>query len=73
MKHGQIAITHADFERIPEVLISPDAVSFLGNNALRQPVFLFTKRIGQLYFVAEAVRFSKKGNRLVFQTMYKRK
>jgi len=41
---------------------------------MNQDVFMYGKNIDNTYFVAEAVRFSrKKGNKLVFQTMYKRK
>lgn len=69
---GQLPVNIDDFELIPEI-IKTDNVKYGGKNSLRQDVFVFEKRIGNLYFVVEAVRFSKKGNKLVFQTMYKRK
>lgn len=72
-KHGQIAIYPEDFRLIPTVLQNPDTIEFIGQNALKQYVFLYSKRIGDLYFVAEAVRKGRKATKLVFQTMYKRK
>ncbi len=71
---GQVAIIPADFEHVPDIIQSADDISYLGENPRRQPVFLFTKRIGEfVYFVVEAVRFAKRGTKLVFETMYKRK
>jgi phage-Barnase-EndoU-ColicinE5/D-RelE like nuclease3 len=71
---GQIAITIDDFELIPEILKNPDSIEYVKKNSLKQDIFLYTKEIGNIYFVAEAVRLSKKkGNKLIFGTMYKRK
>lgn len=69
---GQLPVNIDDFELIPEIL-KTDIVKYGGKNALKQDVFVFEKRIGNLYFVVEAVRFSKKGNKMVFQTLYKKK
>ncbi len=69
---GQLPINIDDFELIPEI-IKTENIRYGGKNSLRQDVFIFEKRIGNLYFVVEAARFSKKGNKLVFQTLYKRK
>ncbi len=71
---GQIAINNDDFLLLPEILKSPDSIEYAGKNTLKQDVFIYKKEIENVYFIAEAVRFSKKkGNKLVFQTMYKRK
>ncbi|MEZ5047493.1 MAG: hypothetical protein R2831_10930 [Chitinophagaceae bacterium] len=71
---GQIAINLDDFLLLPIILKTPDKIEYKGKNKLKQDVFLYTKQIDNIYFVAEAVRFSKKkGNKLIFETMYKRK
>jgi len=72
LARGQLPVNIDDFELIPEIL-KTDIVKYGGKNSLKQDVFVFERRIGNLYFVVEAVRFSKKGNKLVFQTLYKRK
>jgi phage-Barnase-EndoU-ColicinE5/D-RelE like nuclease3 len=71
---GQIAVNLDDFELVPTILKSPDKIEYAGKNSLKQDVFIYTKEIDNIYFIAEAVRFSKKkGNKLMFETMYKRK
>lgn len=70
---GQIAVTIDDFLKVPLILREPDKISYLGKNSAMQDVFLFTKQIGVIYMVAECVRFSKIGDRMVFCTMYKKK
>jgi hypothetical protein len=72
-KHGQIAVSIDDFNKVPHILREPDQIVYSGKNRLKQDVFLYQKKIGVIYYVAEALRISKKGDRLVFQTMYKRK
>lgn len=72
-KHGQIAINLDDFNKIPLILKEPDSIFYSGKNRLKQDVFLYKKKIASIYYIAEAVRLSKTGNKLVFQTMYKRK
>lgn len=72
-RRGNIAINTYDFEKIPSVLANPDEVKYGGKNSLNQDVFVFEKRIDNLYFVVEAIRFSKSGNKLVMQTLYKKK
>ena len=72
-KHGEIAINIDDFSKLPQILKEPDAITYAGKNRLKQETFLYEKRIGSIYYVAEAVRHSKTGNKLIFQTMYKRK
>ena len=69
---GQLPINIDDFELIPKI-IQTENVKYGGKNSLKQDVFVFEKRIGNLFFVVEAVRQSKRGNKLVFQTLYKRK
>ena len=69
---GQLPINIDDFELIPKI-IQTENVKYSGKNSLKQDVFVFERRIGNLYFIVEAVRFSKKGNKLVFQTLFKRK
>lgn len=74
LKRGQIAICNEDFLKIPEILVNPDSIEYGGTNPLKQHVFIYSKRIDELHFVVKAFRPSiKKGNKLIFQTMYKRK
>ena len=70
---GQVAVSLDDFGRIPLILKEPDNITYWGKNALKQDVFLYEKKIGDIYFVGEAVKVVSAGNKLVFQTMYKRK
>lgn len=70
---GQEAITLDDFENVPLVLKSPDKVEYAGKNRLKQDLVRYTKRMNGLYVVVEAVRVKKQGNKLYFQTMWKRK
>lgn len=71
---GQIAVTIDDFELVPQILRSPDSIEYKGKNKLKQDVFYFIKEIDHIYFVAQAVRLSKKkGNKIVFETVFKRK
>jgi hypothetical protein len=70
---GQEPVNLDDFLLIPQILKEPDKIEYAGKNSLRQDVFKFSKRVGWLYIVAEAVRVSSKGNKLVFITLYKRK
>lgn len=72
-KHGQIAVSIDDFNKIPLILKEPDSITYIGKNRLKQEVFVYQKKIGPIYYVAEAIRLSKRSNKLVFQTMYKRK
>lgn len=72
-KRGQIAVTIDDFELIKDVVRSPDSISYGGKNSLKQDVFIYSKKIGSLYIVAEAVRYNKRGNKLIFNSMYKKK
>jgi hypothetical protein len=70
---GQIAISLDDFELVPDIISNPDTIKYLGKNSLKQDVIEYKKRINDLYFVVEAVRVAKRGNTLVFNTIYKRK
>lgn len=72
-KHGQIAITLDDFALIPQITSDPDKIEYAGKNALKQDLVKYTKRIGNNYIVVEAVRVAKRGNKVVFTTMYKKK
>ena len=47
-KHGQIAVTIDDLNKIPLILKEPDLISYTGKNRLKQDVFLYTKRIGTI-------------------------
>lgn len=71
-KRGQIAVTIDDFQKIPLILKEPDSIKYAGKNKRSQDVFLFTKKIGFTYIVAECVRNANK-KKLDFGTMYKRK
>ena len=71
---GQLPVNTDDFLLVPYILTNPDKTEYMGKNSLKHDVFRYTKNIDVTYFVAESVRFSKKkGNKMVFQTMYKRK
>jgi phage-Barnase-EndoU-ColicinE5/D-RelE like nuclease3 len=73
LKRGQIAVTIDDFNKIPQIVKYPDNIRYLGKNKLKQDVFEYEKRIGKIYFVSEAVKIAKVGNKLIFATLYKRK
>lgn len=72
-KQGQIAITIDDFILLPEVYSQPDKIEYIGKNALKQDLFRYIKKIDNSLFIIEALRISKKGYKLIFTTMYKRK
>ena len=72
-KRGQIAITIDDFFIIPQIVKEPDSIKYLGKNTMNQDVFEYQKRVGDVYFVSEAVKVASAGNKLIFATMYKRK
>ncbi|MFN8281986.1 MAG: hypothetical protein U0U67_02165 [Chitinophagales bacterium] len=72
-KQGQIAITIDDFILLPEVYIHPDKIEYIGKNSLKQDLFRYIKKIDESLFIIEALRVSKKGYKLIFTTMYKRK
>ncbi|HWZ21696.1 MAG TPA: hypothetical protein VNW06_03535 [Cytophagaceae bacterium] len=72
-KRGQIAITLDDFLLIPEIFTNPDTIEYIGKNSLKQDLIRYTKKIGYLYVVVEAVRVAKRGNKLVFTTLFKKK
>lgn len=72
-KRGQIAVSVDDFAKIPQIVKEPDSIKYLGKNKQKQDVFEYQKRIGDIYFVSEAIKIANAGNKLVFATMYKRK
>lgn len=78
-KHGQIAVTKADFLQLPEILTSPDSIRLdfrLHGNAVVKESLIFYKSYEHHYIVAKEIRrVSKRGkkNRLVLQTMFIRK
>jgi len=57
---GQVAITDADFNLIPEILQNPDLVFYDGQNKLGKDVFQFQKIIGDKYVIIKEVRTGKK-------------
>lgn len=67
---GQLPVTEADLELIPEILAHPDSVSYGGENARGQPLIRYEKVIGDVYYYVE--EFRGKFNTLSPETMYKR-
>lgn len=72
-KRGQIAITPDDFTLLPEILSKPQKIALTGKNNMGEDLLKYECLIGKVYFVITAVRKSKRGNKLVFTTMYKKK
>lgn len=69
---GQLPVTEADFQYIPEVVRQYDTVFNAGKNGVGRDVIRYEKNIGDdTVFVVEEVR--SKRNQLAFQTMWKRK
>lgn len=66
---GQLPVTEADFERIPEIVANPDLVEAAGVDAKNRPLIRYTKRFnGTTYYVEEV----RKGRReLAAKTMWK--
>lgn len=60
-KRGQLAVTDADFERLPEVVSSPDRVVFGTQNRLHKDQIVFIKRLedGTILYLEE-VRTGRK-------------
>ena len=72
-KEGQIAITNADYELIPDILENYDSVELSPNrNKKGNEVIIYTKQYpdGNIYYLEE-VRNGRES--LAFQTMYKKK
>jgi len=78
-KRGQINISKEDFFLLPEIIFNFDNVSYdkkLNKKGANSECLKFEKTIGDVYFVIKEIRtVIKKGkiNRIVLQTMYKRK
>ncbi len=71
---GQIGITDADFEFIPEILNSFDSCEKGINNRKGNEAVLFKKTINnKIYHVVMSVQHEKYENKLVFNTMYIKK
>jgi hypothetical protein len=68
---GQIAITEKDFEKIPELITSPDSISYIGKDAKRNDVIRYAKKFNDELYLFEEIRTGRK--ELAFETMYKRK
>jgi hypothetical protein len=69
---NQIAVIIEDFQKIPLILKEPDKIVYGGKNKLQQHIFLYHKRIGCNYIIAEAIRSINKKT-LVFCSLYKQK
>ena len=72
-KRGQVAVNLDDFNKIPLIVKEPDSIKYGGKNKLKQDFFIYEKKIGDTYFLSEAVKVASAGNQLVFSSMYKRK
>lgn len=72
-KLGQIAITLDDFENIPKYLSSAYKMEYLGKNKLDQDVFQYETIDNGTVIILEAVRINKYGNKMLIETMYKKK
>lgn len=68
---GQIPVTLEDFDRVPEIIATPDAVRPGGKTAAGRDAIVYEKRFGDTVFYVEEVR-TKRGE-LAMQTMYKRR
>ncbi len=76
---GQIAVTEADFERLPEILGDGARIGEapkVSKNAGRDDVVLFERDMGDAYYVVAAVRTgnakNRNGPRIQITSMYKR-
>jgi len=73
-KRGQIHITKEDFLLLPEIILNFDTVKYEKKGTKES--LLFEKKIKESYFVVKeirTVRKKSKKNRIILQTMYKRK
>lgn len=68
---GQIPITEADFQLIPEIITSYDSIKQTGSTTNGKPSITFTKQIGDNYYLVNYV--SDKSHNLEVQTMWKQK
>ncbi|MBS0207725.1 MAG: hypothetical protein JSS27_02105 [Planctomycetes bacterium] len=68
---GQEPIGDADFERLPEILASPDRVTAAGVSNLGQPLIRYEKRFNGTTYYVEEVRQAK--NELAAKSLWKRK
>jgi phage-Barnase-EndoU-ColicinE5/D-RelE like nuclease3 len=73
IKRGQLPINLDDFNHVKSILSSPDEIQYAGKNKEKKDVFIYKKQIGYYYFVATVIRYSKKGDKAIFTTFYKRK
>lgn len=78
-KHGQIAVTKADFVALVEVISAPDTIQLeaktYGKGVIKETL-IFKKEFEHYYIVVKEIRrVFKKGkiNRLILQSMYIRK
>lgn len=73
-KKEQIAITIDDFILIPTVLTNADFITYEGKNNLKRDCFKYTKKLADgTIIIIEAVIINKYGNKMVIETMYKKK
>jgi hypothetical protein len=68
---GQIAITRADFDLLPEVLANPDLITHTGKNDLGRDLIQYRKVVGEEIFYVQEVRAGR--YELAMHTMWKRK
>ncbi len=69
-KRGQVAVTDQDFERIPDVLSSPDMTAYGLKNDIGRPMIAYVKRLADGTFLyLEEVR--SKRQRLALQSIRK--
>ncbi len=63
-------VTKEDFERIPEILESPDSISYGGKDKRGLDIIRYEKQFNGTTYIAEEVRTGRK--ELAFQSMWKR-
>lgn len=66
---GQLAITDADFAKIPEIVQSPDSIESAGKDRTGNPLIRYKKRFNGTTYYVEEVR--KKRGELVSKTLWK--
>lgn len=66
---GQVPITIADMEQIPDVIANPDKVTYEGKTYRGLPLIQYTKRVNGHYICVEEVR--NRRMRLAVKTFYK--
>lgn len=69
---GQVPVTRQDLVQLPQLLLDPDTIEYVGKTKQGRDVICYTKQIGEhTVFYTEEMRTKK--SRLAAVTLYKRK